>query len=129
MIFGRYHAARSRGWLVRSRRAAGARRLGSGLPHPIVLVSPYAKHGQPVNDEFEPGSVLCFIVETFGLPTLHTSDLAANNSSSVMFDFTQTPTPFKTVASSLGALYRTVSVRPSIVNARRQPECAVSWRT
>jgi phospholipase C len=87
---------------------------GLGFRIPLILISPYAKHGQLINTQYEPGSLLRFVEETFGLPSLGTTD-ATSNSVSDMFDFTQKPGTFTPIASSLGARYflsRPVDRRP-----------------
>jgi phospholipase C len=77
---------------------------GLGFRIPLILVSPYAKHGRLIDTQLEPGSVLKFVEETFGLPSLGTSD-ATSNSASAMFDFTQTPGSFATIAAKYRRAY------------------------
>jgi phospholipase C len=78
---------------------------GLGFRIPLICVSPYAKHGQLIDTQLEPGSILKFVEETFALPSLGTQDATAT-SASVMFDFTQASTPpYKVVTSSLRRAY------------------------
>ncbi len=72
---------------------------GLGFRIPLIAISPYAKHGQLIDTQLEPGSVIKFIEETFGLPSLGTED-STSNSASAMFDFTQTPAAYKTVTAA-----------------------------
>jgi phospholipase C len=41
---------------------------GLGFRIPLICISPYAKHGQLVNTQLEPGSLIKYIEETFDLP-------------------------------------------------------------
>jgi phospholipase C len=88
--------------------------FGLGFRIPLIAISPYAKAGQLIDTQLEPGSVLKFVEETFDLPSLGTTD-ATSNSASVMFDFTQPPANFATVSSKLRAkdfLARPPDTRP-----------------
>jgi phospholipase C len=67
---------------------------------PLIALSPYAKH-QLIDTQYEPGSILKFIEETFGLPSLGTTDARANSVRD-MFDFTKPAAPFKPIVSKLG---------------------------
>jgi phospholipase C len=44
--------------------------MGLGFRVPAIVVLPYAKHGYVSHTEYEFGSVLKFLEETFGLPLL-----------------------------------------------------------
>jgi phospholipase C len=72
---------------------------GPGFRIPLIAISPYAKHGQLIDTQLEPGSLIKFIEETFGLPSLGRED-ATSNSASAMFDFTQTPAAYKVVTAA-----------------------------
>jgi phospholipase C len=74
---------------------------GLGFRIPIICISPYAKHGQLIETQLEPASILRFAEETFGLPTLGREDATAN-SAAAMLDFTQSPAPYKVVSTRLG---------------------------
>jgi phospholipase C len=77
---------------------------GLGFRIPLILISPYAKHGVLIDTQYEPGSILKFCEEVFGLPSLGTED-ATSNSLDDMFDFTQTPAAFKIVSAHLRREY------------------------
>ena len=66
---------------------------GLGFRVPLIIVSPYAKKGYVSHTQYEFGSILKFAETTFGLDSLNTTDLRANNLSD-SFDFTQKPRPF-----------------------------------
>jgi phospholipase C len=74
---------------------------GLGFRIPIICISPYAKHGQLIETQLEPASIILFAEETFGLPSLGREDATAN-SASAMLDFTQSPAPYKVVSVKLG---------------------------
>jgi phospholipase C len=78
--------------------------FGLGFRIPLIAISPYAKHGQIVDTQLEPGSILKFAEDTFGLPSLGTTD-STSNSADAMLDFTQTPAAFTPIASKLGKSY------------------------
>jgi phospholipase C len=77
---------------------------GLGFRIPLICISPYAKHGQLINTQLEPGSLIKYIEETFGLPSLGTED-STSNSASVMLDTTQAPGAFTTVAAKYPRRY------------------------
>jgi phospholipase C len=64
-----------------------------GMRVPLVVVSPYAKPGYVSHTQYEFGSILKFIEETFGLASLGTTDVRANSVSD-MFDFKKRPRAF-----------------------------------
>ncbi len=84
---------------------------GLGFRIPIICISPYAKHGQLIDTQLEPGSILRFAEETFGLPSLGRED-STSNSASAMLDFTQAPAPYKVVSVKRGRQYF-LSQKPS----------------
>jgi len=75
-----------------------------GFRVPMIVVSPLAKAGyvSHVNHDF--GSILKFLEETFGLPSLGYADAMADDLSDC-FDFKQTPIPFQTISAPLDAAY------------------------
>jgi phospholipase C len=77
---------------------------GPGFRLPCIAISPYAKHGQLIDVQLEPGSILKFIEETFGLSSLGRED-ATSNSASAMFDFTQSPAPYQSVTAAKTRAY------------------------
>jgi phospholipase C len=67
---------------------------GLGFRVPLVVVSPYAKQGYVSHVQYEHGSILKFVEDTFGLSRLAASDTRANSPAADCFDFTQPPRPF-----------------------------------
>ena len=67
--------------------------VGLGLRVPCIIISPYAKKGYVSHTQYEFGSILKFIEQTFNLPSLRTSDARANSLVD-SFDFTQAPRAF-----------------------------------
>jgi phospholipase C len=66
-----------------------------GFRVPMIVISPFAKRHTVVHTEYNFGSVLKFIEQTFGLGSLGASDASANSIGD-SFDFSQTPIPFQT---------------------------------
>ncbi len=50
-----------------------------GFRVPMIVVSPYAKHGYVSHTQYEFGSIVRFIEERFGLPSLNQTDRRANS--------------------------------------------------
>ncbi len=75
-----------------------------GFRVPLIVVSPYARAGyiSHVNHDF--GSILNFVEQVFGLPSLGYADAYADNLSDC-FDIKQTPIPFKTIDAPLDAAH------------------------
>jgi phospholipase C len=72
---------------------------GLGFRLPLIAISPYARQGQLIDTQLEPGSLIKFIEETFGLPSLGRED-ATSNSVDDMFDFSKAPAPFTPILSA-----------------------------
>ncbi|MDQ2907751.1 MAG: hypothetical protein M3R44_00190 [Candidatus Eremiobacteraeota bacterium] len=70
--------------------------MGLGFRVPLLVISPYAKHGYVSHVQHEFGSILHFTEETFGLKTLGTRD-ALSDDLNDCFDFSQKPAPFRTI--------------------------------
>ena len=70
--------------------------MGLGFRVPLIVVSPYAKHGYVSHVRHEFGSILHFAEETFGLPSLGQADARADDLRDC-FDFTQAPRSFSTL--------------------------------
>ncbi len=68
--------------------------MGLGFRVPLVVISPYAKHGYVSHVQHEFGSVLKFIEETYSLPSLGQADVRADDLSD-FFDLSQTPAPLR----------------------------------
>ncbi|MBD5656238.1 MAG: hypothetical protein IAI50_13825 [Candidatus Eremiobacteraeota bacterium] len=71
--------------------------MGLGFREPLIVVSPYAKHGYISHTQHEFGSILHFAESNFGLAALSASDSRADDLSDC-FDFTQTPKAFVPLA-------------------------------
>jgi phospholipase C len=67
--------------------------MGLGFRVPLIVVSPYAKQGYVSHQQHEFGSILKFTEETFGLPSLGTTDARADDLSDC-FNFLQVPRSF-----------------------------------
>jgi len=68
-------------------------KMGPGFRTPLLVVSPYAKHGFVFHEVSETASLVTFIERNFNLPDLHQRDERANDLFGC-FGFTQTPSPF-----------------------------------
>jgi|SRR5579862_3137736 len=75
-----------------------------GFRVPLIAISPYAKAHYVSHDRHEFGSILKFIEETFGLPSLHTTDVRADDLMDC-FDFTQKPRKFKHIPAKYPPSY------------------------
>jgi phospholipase C len=64
-----------------------------GFRVPMIVISPWAKPGYIAHTQYDDGSILKFIEQTFDLGSLGTIDKTANSMEDV-FDFTQTPNKF-----------------------------------
>jgi phospholipase C len=71
-------------------------KLGLGFRVPLIVVSPYAKHGYISHETHEMGSILHFTETVFDLPSLHQRD-ALSDDLRDCFDFTQTPTALEQI--------------------------------
>jgi phospholipase C len=67
--------------------------MGYGFRVPLIVVSPYAKHGYISHVTHEASGFLTFTEENWGLASLGTRDANADDFSDC-FDFTQTPAPY-----------------------------------
>ncbi|HTX60498.1 MAG TPA: alkaline phosphatase family protein [Verrucomicrobiae bacterium] len=73
---------------------------GLGYRVPLIVVSPWAKHGYVSHRQHEIASTLRLIEETFHLPSLGLADARADGFDD-MFDFSQKPPPFKAIPTSV----------------------------
>jgi uncharacterized repeat protein (TIGR03803 family) len=71
---------------------------------PLIVISPYAKSRYVSHRQHEFGSILKYVEETFGLPSLHTTDERADDLSDC-FDYSQAPRTFKTIPAPLPPKY------------------------
>jgi phospholipase C len=77
---------------------------GLGMRIPMLIVSAYAKKDYVSHTQYEHGSILKFVEETFGLPALAASDKRATAPNDA-FDFNKPPRAFETVPSQYGIDY------------------------
>jgi phospholipase C len=76
---------------------------GLGIRVPCLIISPYAKRGYVSHTTYEFASILKFIEETFGLPSIGApadgyTDTRANSPAD-SFNFSQKPRPFVPIAA------------------------------
>lgn len=75
---------------------------GLGIRVPCIVISPYAKRGYVDHTQYEFGSIVHFVENTFGLPQFGPASLdytdARANPLTNSFDFTQKPRPFVKIA-------------------------------
>ncbi len=69
-------------------------RDGLGFRVPLLVISPYAKHGVVSHKQFETASVLRFAEDLWGLNQMAAADRRATSPAKDCFDFTQRPRPF-----------------------------------
>jgi phospholipase C len=75
-----------------------------GFRVPLIIVSPYAKLGYVSHVQHEFGSILKFMEAIYGLGSLGETDVRADNLFDC-FNFSQPPTPFKTISAPHAASY------------------------
>jgi phospholipase C len=85
--------------------------MGLGFRVPLLVVSPWARHGYVSHQTHEFSSFLRFTEEAFQLPSLGTRDAVADDLVDC-FDFTQSPQPFTPVSVTHGPSFF-VHSRPS----------------
>ena len=71
-------------------------RMGLGFRVPLLVISPYARHGYVSHVQHEFGSILKFTENALDLPRLGTTDVRADALWDC-FDFAQTPAAFKPI--------------------------------
>ena len=75
-----------------------------GFRVPLIVISPYAKAAYVSHRQHEFGSILRFVEETYALPSLHTTDMRADDLADC-FNFMQNPRPFFPIHAPLSAAY------------------------
>jgi phospholipase C len=78
---------------------------GLGFRVPLLVISPYAKKGYVSHVHYELASILRFIEDRDGLPTLSASDKRAISPAGDCFDFNQPPRKFITIQAKRGESY------------------------
>jgi phospholipase C len=74
--------------------------MGPGFRVPLIVVSPFAKHGYVSHQVFETASLVSFTEKNFGLPSLGARDAMANDLSDC-FDYSQEPMPFVAIRTKV----------------------------
>jgi phospholipase C len=78
---------------------------GLGFRVPLLMISPYAKHGYVSHAQYETGSILRFAEDVFGLGRLAASDARANSPAADAFDFAQQPRKFVLIKAPKGPAF------------------------
>ncbi|HKU80916.1 MAG TPA: alkaline phosphatase family protein [Candidatus Tumulicola sp.] len=78
--------------------------MGLGFRVPMLIVSPYAKPGYVSHTQYEFGSILKFVEDTFGLGRLGTTDGRANSIADA-FDFSQRARKFRPIEAKYSRQY------------------------
>jgi len=76
-------------------------RMGLGFRVPVLVISPYARHGYVSHVPHEFGSILHYVESTFRLGSLGTSDARADDMLDC-FDYSQNPPPFTPFVAQMG---------------------------
>ena len=72
---------------------------GPGFRVPMIVVSAYAHRGVVSHHVYGFGSIVRFVEDTFGLPSLNTTDAISRDFASDAFDFTRKPRSFTPISS------------------------------
>lgn len=78
--------------------------IGLGIRVPCIIISPYAKSHYVAHTQYEFGSILKFVEETFGVASLGTTDARASSLDDA-FDFTQPARSFDSVPAPYSRSY------------------------
>ena len=78
--------------------------IGLGIRVPCLIISPYAKEHYVSHTQYEFGSVLKFVEQTFGLPSLGATDVRANSLVDSL-DFARSPRAFKPIVAPFSATH------------------------
>ncbi len=77
---------------------------GLGFRVPMIVVSPYVVPGQVAHTQYEFGSVLKYVEQTFGLGSLGTTDVRAHSIGNIIH-LSQKPLPFSPIPSAKSRSY------------------------
>ncbi|HKE35992.1 MAG TPA: alkaline phosphatase family protein [Candidatus Baltobacteraceae bacterium] len=77
---------------------------GLGFRVPMIVISPYARAGYISHTQYEFGSILKFVENTFKLGPLGTTDVRSTSIADC-FNFNQKPRPFKRIPAKLPASF------------------------
>lgn len=84
-----------------------------GFRVPLIVVSPYARAGYISHMIHDFGSILKFIEENYGLPSLGYADSRADDLSDC-FNFNQMPLTFQNISAQFNADFFLYDHRPSV---------------
>ena len=76
---------------------------GLGFRIPMLIISPYAKHGHVTHVHYETASIPRYIEDNFGLPQLATADARAADPVTDNLDFSKPPRPFHKIKAPKGS--------------------------
>ncbi len=82
-----------------------------GFRVPLIVVSPYARSAHISHVIYDFGSILKYVEQNFGLPSLGYADTPADGLSDC-FDYSQPPIAFQTIAAPLPAQHFLLDKRP-----------------
>ncbi len=86
-----------------------------GFRVPLLVISPYAKHGYVSHVQYETTSILRFAEDLFGLAQMTDADARATSPAGDSFDFTQKPRRFVPIKAPYGTdffLHQKSDIRP-----------------
>jgi phospholipase C len=72
---------------------------GPGFRVPMIVVSAYAHHGVVLHHVYGFGSIVRFVEDTFGLPSLNTTDAISRDFAADAFDFKKKPRTFVPISA------------------------------
>jgi phospholipase C len=78
---------------------------GLGFRVPFLVISPYAKKSYVSHVHYEHASILRFVEDRYGLPSLSASDKRATSPAADCFDFNQPPRKFAVIQTGHTAQY------------------------
>jgi phospholipase C len=91
--------------------------VGLGIRVPCLIVSPYARKGRVIHTQYEYGSILKFVEQTFSLPAIGPPSFGYTDTRATSlvdsFDFTQKPRRFQTIRAKYPAQHFILE-RPSL---------------
>jgi phospholipase C len=91
--------------------------VGLGIRVPCLIVSPYARKGRVIHTQYEYGSILKFVEQTFALPAIGPPSFGYTDTRATSlvdsFDFKQQPRRFVTIPSKYPAGHFSIE-RPSL---------------
>jgi phospholipase C len=93
------------GWYDHVKPPGALRYGGLGFRVPMIVVSPYAKKGYVSDKVYQLGSVVRFIEDNWGLPTLGQTDATSADFVNDFFDFSQPPRNYSPIQTKYSKAY------------------------